>query len=137
MKTLIDDLLAENNNPGEKELIFNSSDHERFQNGINVSGHNYGCNRRFVINGNSNGYTVTLYNLDGVHPIWKNNIQMAPKPMRIVRITGAVVEMRGYGRDLMGGSFADYGIYIHIENNEIDAIQLNMYDRGVSIIYYK
>ena len=74
MKTLIDDLLAENNNPGEKELIFNSSDHERFQNGINVSGHNYGCNRRFVINGNSNGYTVTLYNLDGVHPIWLRNL---------------------------------------------------------------
>ena len=24
------------------------------------------------------GYTVTMYNLDGVHPLWKNNVQMAP-----------------------------------------------------------
>lgn len=137
MENLIDEILLGNNNPNNGELIFDSSDHERYQNGRAVSGHNYGCNRRFVIKSNGNGYTVTLYNLDGMHPLWGNNVQMAPKPMRIVKITGDVVEMRGYGRDMMGSSFADYGIYIHLVNKEIDSIQLNMYDKGVSIIYYK
>lgn len=138
MGNLIDEILLGNNNPNNGELIFDSSDHIRYQNEVNVSGHNYGCNRRFVIKGNGNGYTVTLYNLDGVHPIWRNNIQMAPKPMRIVNVeNNGMITMRGYGRDMMGGSFADYGVYIHIENNEIDAIQLNMYDRNISIVYYK
>ena len=34
------------------------------------------------------GYTVTMYNLDGVHPLWKNNVQMAPKRMKIVNVEG-------------------------------------------------
>ena len=87
MNDLIKDLLEGNNYPVKGSVSFDSSDHIRFQNGVDVSGHNYGCNRRFVIEKNiegGEGYTVTMYNLDGLHPIWQNNIQMAPKRMKIV-----------------------------------------------------
>ena len=145
----IDDLITGNNNPSEGNVIFDSSDHIRFQNGKDVSGHNYGCNRRFVIEKNiegGEGYTVTMYNLDGNHPLWQNNIQMAPKRMRIVSVNDNVVEMCGYGYDenalamgvpLSDASFASYGIVLLIENNEIKRVQLNMFDRDISIVYLK
>lgn len=146
---MIDDIIKGNNNPSEGEIIFDSSDHIRFQNGKDVSGHNYGCNRRFVIEKNiegGEGYTVTMYNLDGLHPLWQNNIQMAPKRMRIVSVNDNIVEMRGYGYDenalalgapLADASFESYGIVLLIENAEIRRIQLNMYDRNISIVYLK
>ena len=136
MKSLIEG----NNNPPEGSVIFNTSDHIRFQNGQDVSGHNYGCNRRLVIEKNiqgGEGYTVTMYNLDGIHPLWQNNIQMAPKPMRIVAINHNIIEMRGFGHDMMGTPFSDYGLLILVENNEISRVQLNMYDRNISIVYLK
>ena len=146
---MIDDIIKGNNNPSEGKAIFDSSDHIRFQNGKDVSGHNYGCNRRFVIEKNiegGEGYTVTIYNLDGLHPLWKDNIQMAPKRMRIVSVNDNIVEMRGYGYDenalamgapLSDASFANYGIVLLIEGTEIKRIQLNMYERNISIVYLK
>jgi len=146
---MIDEIIKGNNNPSNGEVIFDSSDHIRFQNGKDVSGHNYGCNRRFVIEKNiegGEGYTVTLYNLDGLHPIWQNNIQMAPKRMRIVSVNGNIVELRGYGYDesalamgapLSDASFANYGVVLMVENDEIMRIQLNLFDRNICIVYLK
>ena len=146
---LINDIISGNNYPSDGTVVFDSSDHIRFQNGQDVSGHNYGCNRRFVIEKNiegGEGYTVTMYNLDGLHPFWKNNIQMAPKRMRIVSTSENVVELRGYGYDenaltlgapLSDASFASYGVVLLIEDTEIKRIQLNMYDRDISIVYLK
>lgn len=129
-----------NNNPPEGSLTFDSTDHVRFQNGVDVSGHNVGCNRRITIEKNINGgmgYTVTMYNLDGLHPLWQNNVQMAPKQMRIINVQDNVVQLRGYGFDMMGDSFADYGISLLIENDVIYRVQLDMYDRNISIVYLK
>lgn len=149
MNDLIKDLLEGNNYPVKGSVSFDSSDHIRFQNGVDVSGHNYGCNRRFVIEKNiegGEGYTVTMYNLDGLHPIWQNNIQMAPKRMKIVSVDANTVELRGYGYDenalalgapIADASFDSYGIVLLIENAEIRRIQLNMYDRNISIVYLK
>lgn len=146
---MIDDIIKGNNNPSEGKAIFDSSDHIRFQNGKDVSGHNYGCNRRFVIEKNiegGEGYTVTIYNLDGLHPLWKDNIQMAPKRMRIVSVNDNIVEMRGYGYDenalamgasLSDASFANYGVVLLIKGAKLERIQLNMYDRDISIVYLK
>ena len=78
MDKFLKSILAGCNNPPEGAVVFDSSDHIRFQNGQNVSGHNYGCNRRLVIEKNiqgDEGYTVTMYNLDGIHPLWKNNVR--------------------------------------------------------------
>lgn len=49
MNIFLQCLIEGNNNPQEGKIIFDSSDHIRFQNGKAVSGHNYGCNRRIVI----------------------------------------------------------------------------------------
>ena len=57
-------LLEGNNYPSNGQVVFDSSDHIRFQNGQNVSGHNYGCNRRLVIEKNiqgDEGYTGEFY----------------------------------------------------------------------------
>ena len=140
-------LINGKNNPPQGSLIFDSNDHIRFQNGQNISGHNYNCHRRFVIEKNiegKEGYTVTLYNLDWNHPIWQNNIQMAPKSMKIINVTNNLIELRGYGYDenavAMGvpidvASFANYGIILLVEDHIISRIQLNLFDRNVSIVY--
>lgn len=139
-KDFVDDLINGNNHPSAGYVSFDSSDHIRYQNGKNVSGHNYDCNRRIVIEKNiegNEGYTVTIYNLDGLHPLWQNNVQMAPKRMRIIKAEDNIVQLRGYGFDKIGGSFADYGVVLLIENNEIARAQLNVYDRNISIVYLK
>lgn len=147
MNSFIKCLLDGNNYPLSGQVVFDSSDHIRFQNGIDVSGHNYGCNRRLVIEKNiqgNEGYTVTMYNLDGMHPLWQNNIQMSPKRMKIVNIKGNIVELRGYGYDenalaigvsLEGASFGNYGVVLMIKDDKIIRAQLNMFDRNVSIVY--
>lgn len=140
MDKFIESLQTGNNNPPEGTIVFDSSDHIRFQNGQNISGHNYGCNRRFVIEKNiegGEGYTVTMYNLDSIHPLWGNNIQMGPKRMRVVSRDGNIVELRGYGFDQLGGNFSGYGIVLLVENNEITRLQLNMFDRNICIVYLK
>lgn len=140
MDSFIKSLLSGDNFPPERSISFTSTDHIRFQNGQDVSGHNYGCNRRFVIEKNienGEGYTVTMYNLDGIHPIWQNNVQMAPKRMRIVNTGNNIVQLRGYGYDAMGGDFSNYGVILLLESNEITRLQLDMYDRNISIVYLK
>lgn len=137
---LIEALKRGDNNPPEGSLTFDSTDHVRFQNGVDVSGHNVGCHRRITVEKNINGgmgYTVTMYNLDGLHPLWQNNVQMAPKQMRIITVQDNVVQLRGYGSDMIGCSFADYGISLLIENDVIYRVQLDMYDRNISIVYLK
>ena len=138
MNNIVESLLAGNNYPEEGKVKFTSSDHVRFQNGLDVSGHNPGAHRRFVIEKNisgDEGYTVTMYNLDGIHPLWQNNVQMAPKQMRVVAVEDNMVHLRGFGFDLMGSPFSDYGLIVLIENGEISRAQLNMFDRNVCIVY--
>ena len=142
-------IIKGDNNPPSGKIVFDSSDHVRFQNGQNVSGHNYNCHRRITIEKNiegAEGYTVTMYNMDGMHPLWQNNVQMAPKRMKIGNVDRNIVELRGYGYDenalamgapLEAASFENYGIAIMIENDAIVRAQLNMYDRNVSIVYLK
>ena len=137
---ILDDLKAGNNYPTKGEILFKSTDHIRYENGQNVSGHNYGCNRAVKIESNVNGkegYTVTTYNLDGNNPIWGNNIQMSPKQMKIINNSPNKILLRGYGYDTMGGSYADYGLSIILSNQEINKCILHMYDRKVEIEYLK
>lgn len=140
-------IIKGDNNPPCGKIVFDSSDHVRFQNGQNVSGHNYNCHRRITIEKNiegAEGYTVTMYNMDGMHPLWQNNVQMAPKRMKIVNVDRNIVELRGYGyyenalamgAPLEAASFENYGIAIMIENDAIVRAQLNMFDRNISIVY--
>lgn len=134
------DILNCNNYPTGTPEKFNSSDHIRYANRLDVSGHNYGCNRQVEIQKNINGgegYTVTIYNLDGIHPLWGNNIQMAPKQMRITKRQGNIVSLVGFGYDNLGGSYSDYGIDVYYSGGQIEKIILKMLDRNIEIEYLK
>lgn len=121
-------------------FVFKSPDHLRYENGRHDSGPHGGARRAVKVEPNINGgegYTVTMYNLDGNHPVWQNNVQMAPKQMKIVSQDSSKVVLRGYGYDMMGASFADYGLTIHYNDGEISKCILHMHDRNVDIEYLK
>ena len=122
------------------DLKFISDDHIRYEHGIDVSGHNNDCWRGIRVQNNisgGNGYTVTIYNLDGNHPVWGNNIQMAPKQMKIVEQTRSCIKLKGYGRDSLGSSFGDYGLTLHLVGETLNKVTLHMYDRNIDILYFK
>ena len=48
-------IIKGDNNPPSGKIVFDSSDHVRFQNGRDVSGHNYNCHRRITIEKNIEG----------------------------------------------------------------------------------
>jgi hypothetical protein len=78
-----------------------------------------------------------MYNMSGIHPVWGNNIQMAEKQMKLLDETNDKIILRGYGTDIMGASFADYGITLHKTNGNINKITLHMHDRNIDIVYMK
>jgi hypothetical protein len=122
------------------DFRFISDDHIRYENGNDVSGHNYGSHREIRVQRNNSGtneYLVTIYNHDGHHPVWGDNVQMAPKRMEIINTSLTHIELRGVGQDQLGNSFDDYGLILHILNNEVTKVTLKMYDRRVSIVYTK
>ncbi len=122
------------------DFVFKSSDHLRYENGRHVSGPHGGARRAVKVEPNisgGEGVTVTMYNLDGNHPVWQNNVQMAPKQMKVIEQTNDKIVLLGYGYDAMGASFADYGLTIILKNGEIENCILHMHDRCVDIEYLK
>ena len=127
-----------NINTMKLDFVFKSSDHLRYENGRHVSGPHGGAGRAVKVEPNisgGEGVTVTMYNLDGNHPVWQNNVQMAPKQMKVIEQTNDKIVLRGYGHDAMGASFADYGLTIKLKNGELENCILHMHDRGVDIEY--
>lgn len=118
------------------DFLFKSSSHIRFENGKQVSPKQVGVNRAIKVESKGETYIVTLYNLDGNHPVWQNNIQMAPKQMKIVDQTNNTIILRGFGSDALGASFADYGLSIQIINRQVSKCILHMHDRNVDIEYF-
>lgn len=119
-------------------FVFKSSDHLRYENGKHVSGPHGGAGRAVKVEPNINGgegVSVTMYNLDGNHPVWQNNVQMAPKQMKVIDSNDNKIVLRGYGQDAMGASFSDYGLTINLKNGELFNCILHMHDRGVDIEY--
>lgn len=135
-------------------FVFKSPDHLRYEFGKHVSGPHGGAGRAIKVEPNSNGcegynirigdgYIITIFNLDGNHPVWQNNIQVTPKPMRIVSQTSEKIVLRGYQVQAKGPfgwvdfNGADYGLSILLNNGEIDKCILHMHDRSADIEYLK
>lgn len=116
------------------EFVFHSSDHLRYENGRHVSGPHGGASRAVKVEANitgNEGYTVTMFNTDGGQAV----VQMAPKQMKLVGTDNEKIQLKGYGFDAMGASFADYGLTIFHSKGNIEKCILHMYDRNVDIEY--
>ena len=121
-------------------FTFKSPDHIRYEGGRHVSGPHGGAGRVVKVEPNitgKEGYTVTVFTLDGVHPLWQDNVMMAPKQMKVVKQEGGKTVLRGYGSDSSGATFANYGLTINMTGNEVDKCILHLHDRGVDIDYLK
>lgn len=127
------------------DVYFVSSDHKRYENGIHVSGPHNGAKRAIKIESNiegNEGYSVSILNLEGNHPLWNNNIQMSPKQMRVDYASENKIVLKGWGSDpkAMGhpdGLYSNYGITITLKKKNIEKIILHMYDRKIDIEYFK
>ena len=132
-------------------FIFHSSAQNRYENGIcvgsmsdvhravQVEPSTDGCEGYNLVE--SDGYIVTIYNLDGNHPRWNSNVQMASKPMRIESQTADRIVLRGYPLEALSPfgwidfDCSDYGLSIYLKDGEIEKCVLHMYDRGVDLEY--
>lgn len=122
------------------DFLFKSSDHIRYENGVQVSGPHGGAGRVVKVESNlngGNGYSVTMYNLEGDHPFWQNNVQLSPKQMEVIESSDEKIVLRGFGQDLMEGSFSDFGLSILLENGNVEKCILHMHDRNINIEYLK
>lgn len=134
-------------------VVFESQSHQRFEHGIPVRGLQV-CNRAVKIEENTagcegyniqpgNGYIISILNLDGNHPLWDDNYQMRPKPMRIVRKTTNEISLRGYEVLAMTPfgfqqlDMSNYGITLYLEKDQIVKCRLDMFDRNIYIEYFK
>lgn len=121
------------------DVYFESRDHIRYEGGTRVSGPHGGAPRAVKIENNisgNEGYTVTIYNTEG-KSIWGDQVQMAPKQMKVVEQSANSITLRGYGTDRLGSPFSDYGIVVHFQGNSIEKIVLHLHDRGIQIEYLK
>jgi len=121
-----------------KDYKFLSDDHTRFEYGKPTNANNKGAWRGIRIKTSDNTvFYVTMYNMDGNHPVWGDNIQMTEKQMKIVSESNDKIVLRGFGNDAMGATFADYGITVHKSNESVNKITLHMHDRNIAIVYEK
>ena len=112
---------------------FKSYDHIRYQDGRVVSGPHGGANRVITVNPdkqNRDGFLVTIYNADGLHPLWRDNVQMGTKTMRIISKTESLVRMQGYGFMM-----DDYAFDIYHHDGNILKCTLYLLERNVKIEY--
>lgn len=119
---------------------FISSDHIRYENGVDNYGHQKGANRMVEIikhESVKDAFKVTMYNLDGNHPLSGSNVQMQPKRMKIISESDSKIELRGFGNDPLGFPFSGYGLTLHLKNNEVERVILHMFDKKVDIEYFK
>lgn len=124
----------EDGNELDLNFVFQSSDHLRFENGRYVSGPHGGASRAVKVEANisgGEGYTVTMFNTEGGRAV----VQMAPKQMKLIGADNSKIVLKGFGRDSMGASFADYGLTIVHDEGNIEKVILHMFDRNVDIQY--
>ena len=127
------------------KIYFISSNHKRYNNGKWNGSDNRGNMRAIEVKPDSekdDSYFVTLYNLSGVHPEWGDNIQIAPKRMKVVSSEVNKITLKGYGDDPMLANRppqiqSNYGIVIHLKNKNIDHISYYYHDRNVRIDFVK
>jgi hypothetical protein len=134
-----------------ENVEFISKSHLRYENGevvqglqicgrgINIEKNINGCKGYKIPNGV--GYIVTIFNLEGEHPVWGTNVIVTPKPMKIISQSSDKIILRGYMVEaqtpfgFMEVDLADYGLSLFLKNGVIDSCALHMFDRNVVLVY--
>ncbi|MDB8921205.1 hypothetical protein PN604_09440 [Parabacteroides merdae] len=128
-------------------FTFKSNCHQRYENGRPVQGLQ-DCIRTVSVVKNTNGcpgyrlqpgigYIVKIYNDDLGKP------NMSDKPMKVVRKTADMLELRGFPIEAQTPfgwqevDYRDYGFIVHFKEGKVDKCVLHMYDRNVRIEYMK
>lgn len=128
-------------------FTFQSNCHQRYENGRPVQGLQ-DCLRTVSVVKNTNGcpgyrlqpgigYIVKIYNDDLGKP------NMSDKPMKVVRKTADMLELRGFPIEAQTPfgwqevDYRDYGFIVHYKEEKVDKCVLHMYDRNVRIEYMK
>lgn len=126
-------------------FVFKSNCHQRYESGepklglqecirtIRVEKNTNGCSGYKLSPGK--GYIVKIFNDDLGKP------NMSDKPMRVVRRTADVVELRGFPIEAQTPfgwqeiDMSDYGLVVYYENGQVSKCVLHMYDRDTCIEY--
>lgn len=128
-------------------FTFKSNCHQRYENGRPVQGLQ-DCIRTVSVVKNTNGcpgyriqpgigYIVKIYNDDLGKP------NMSDKPMKVVRKTADMLELRGFPIEAQTPfgwqevDYRDYGFIVHYKEGKVDKCVLHMYNRNVHIEYMK
>ena len=128
-------------------FVFKSNCHQRYEDGVPKMGLQE-CLRTVSVVKNTNGcsgyrlapgvgYIVKLFNDDLGKP------NMSDKPMKVVRKTNDLLELRGFpieAQSPFGWQEVDYSVYgliVLYKNGEVDKCILHMYDRNIRIEYMK
>lgn len=128
-------------------FTFQSNYHQRYEKGNPVQGLQK-CLRTVSVVKNTNGcpgyrlqsgigYIVKIYNDDLGKP------NMSDKPMKVVRRTADMLELRGFPIEAQSPfgwqevDYSDYGFIVYYKNRKIDKCVLHMYDRNIRIEYMK
>jgi hypothetical protein len=147
-----DEDLLENKHREEKQtevsvepFVFKSNCHQRYEDGAPKMGLQE-CLRTVIVLKNTIGcsgyqlapgvgYIVKLFNDDLGKPT------MADKPMKVVRQTNDIVELRGFPIEAQSPfgwqkiDLSEYGLVVYYENGEVVKCRLHMYDRNTYIEY--
>ena len=128
-------------------FTFQSNCHQRYEKDRPVQGLQ-DCLRTVSVVKNTNGcpgyrlqpgigYIVKIYNDDLGKP------NMSDKPMKVVRKTADMLELRGFQIEAQTPfgwqevDYSDYGFVVHYKEGKVDKCVLHMYDRNVRIEYMK
>lgn len=117
---------------------FFSSDHNRYEFGRHVSGPHGGAGRVVKVEPNINGgsgYSVSIYNMDGPHPVWRSNLQVGHKQMALASQSPDKIVLKGFGADQFGNPFSGFGLTIHLNNQKVSKCILHLFDRHVDLEY--
>lgn len=126
-------------------FVFKSNCHQRYESGepklglqecirtIRVEKNTNGCSGYKLSPGK--GYIVKIFNDDLGKP------NMSDKPMRVVRRTADVVELRGFPIEAQTPfgwqeiDMSDYGLLVYYKAGKVEKCRLHMYDRDTFIEY--
>ncbi|MCK6641781.1 MAG: hypothetical protein L6Q81_17015 [Bacteroidia bacterium] len=119
----------------ELDFLFKSSEFIQYENGKRVSQGGARNAIKVEPNPQGNDFVATIYNLDGKNHDWYKEIQMTPKPMRIVDQNKEKIQLRGVGTGTNGVSLENIGLTVYHNEGVVIRVELTVDDQGYRVEY--